>query len=143
MTTTRTDPAELRAAAEAQLHRLDGPLWAPSDGDGADEGDWIAAQAPGAASPRPTTTRPARGTKPTRKRKAPATATPRGKRRPGRPASEVPRLPAREVRIPIVVDERMRELATWAGVEPIQALWLLSTMGWESWRKDYGGSPGR
>ncbi len=146
MTTTRTDPTDLRAAAEAQLGRLDGPLWAASVAGGDDEGDWIAA--PGAAGTGgPTavaarTASPARPTKASRKKKPSSTATSRSKRGPGRPASEVPRLPTREVRIPVVVDERMRELAAWAGVEPIQALWLLSTMGWESWQKGSGAGTG-
>ena len=56
-------------------------------------------------------------------------------RSPGRPPLETPRLPAREVRIPRVVDERMREVSTWSGMEPIEALWFLATLGWETWRQ--------
>jgi len=142
MPTKRTDPTALRAAAEAQLERLDGPLWAASERD--EDADWIDAPGPGDGSSGSTVTALG-GTSPVRAAKAPrrkTTAPSRGKRRPGRPASEVPRLPTREVRLPVVVDERMREVAAWAGIEPIQALWLLSTLGWESWQKSLGPGAG-
>ena len=111
---TTSDPTALRAAAEAQLDRLQGPLWA-SEGD---DGDWT----PPAATAAPSSRRAAR--------KKPRAAA----RKPGRPAHETPRLPRREVRIPVVVDERAREVAAWAGVEPTDALWLLASLGWEAWR---------
>jgi len=113
---TTSDPAQLRAAAEAQLDRLQGPLW-PSEADG--EG-----LTPRAASNAPSRRRASGKTK---------TAVTRT-RKPGRPALETPRLPRREVRIPVVVDERAREVAAWGGIEPTEALWLLATLGWESWR---------
>lgn len=113
---TTSDAAALRTAAEAQLDRLQGPLWAS---EGEDE-DWTPPAAPVAASSR----RAAR-----KKPKAAARA-----RKPGRPAHETPRLPRREVRIPVVVDERAREVAAWGGLEPTDALWLLASLGWEAWR---------
>ena len=111
---TKSSPAALRAAAEAQLDRLQGPLWA-SEGD---DGDWT----PPAATAAPSSRRAAR--------KKPRAAA----RKPGRPAHETPRLPRREVRIPVVVDERAREVAAWGGLEPTDALWLLASLGWEAWR---------
>ncbi len=114
---TTSDPAGLRAAAEAQLDRLQGPLWASEGEDGG-------GPQPRAASAPPSRRR-ARG-----KTKTTATRT----RKPGRPALETPRLPRREVRIPVVVDERAREVAAWSGIEPTEALWLLASLGWESWR---------
>jgi len=116
---TTSDPAGLRAAAEAQLDRLQGPLWAS---EGEDDG-WTP---PATAATAATATR--RGARP--KTNTPAAR----KRSPGRPAMETPRLPRREVRIPVVVDERAREVAAWSGIEPTEALWLLASMGWESWR---------
>ena len=118
-----SEPAELRAAAEAQLERLQGPLWA-SEGE-------VDTDSP--AADRKSTRRTAlpRGT--TRTARSKATARPRSKRPPGRPAHETPRLPRREVRIPVVVDQRMGEVASWGGIEPIEALWLLATLGWEQW----------
>ena len=113
---TKSDATALRAAAEAQLDRLQGPLWAS---EGEDE-DWT----PPAASAAPSSRRAAR-----KKPKAAART-----RKPGRPAHETPRLPRREVRIPVVVDERAREVAAWGGLEPTDALWLLASLGWEAWR---------
>jgi hypothetical protein len=119
-----SDPAELRAAAEAQLERLQGPLWA-SEGKADDD-------SPAANRKSTRRTTPPRGA--TRTARSKATSRPRSKRPPGRPALETPRLPRREVRIPVVVDERMGEVASWGGIEPIEALWLLATLGWEAWR---------
>ena len=116
-----SDATALRAAAEAQLDRLQGPLWAS---EGEDE-DWTPPAASVAASSR----RAAR-----KKPKAAARA-----RKPGRPAHETPRLPRREVRIPVVVDERAREVAAWGGLEPTDALWLLASLGWEAWRSGRAG----
>ena len=113
---TTTDPMALRAAAEAQLDRLQGPLWASQDEDDG----WT----PPSVTAAPSSRRAAR-----KKPKPTARA-----RKPGRPAHETPRLPRREVRIPVVVDERAREVAAWAGVEPTDALWLLASLGWEAWR---------
>ena len=113
---TTSDPRALRAAAEAQLERLQGPLWAS---EGEDDG-WT----PPAATAAPASRRSAK-----KKPQAAARA-----RKPGRPAHETPRLPRREVRIPVVVDERAREVAAWAGIEPTDALWLLASLGWEAWR---------
>ena len=111
---TMSDPTKLRAAAEAQLDRLQGPLWAS---EGEDDG-WT----PPAATAAAASSRSAR--------KKPRAAA----RKPGRPAHETPRLPRREVRIPVVVDERAREVAAWSGIEPTDALWLLASLGWEAWR---------
>jgi hypothetical protein len=124
---TTSDPAELRAAAEAQLERLQGPLWASEE----QVGGWP----PPAGTSAPTRRRNAR-----KGSKATSTA---GPRRPGRPAHETPRLPRREVRIPVVVDERAREVAAWGGIEPIEALWLLASLGWETWRSGRALSTGR
>ena len=113
---TTSSPAALRAAAEAQLDRLQGPLWASEDeADG-----WT----PPAAMAAPASRQSGK-----RKPKAASRA-----RKPGRPAHETPRLPRREVRIPVVVDERAREVAAWGGLEPTDALWLLASLGWEAWR---------
>jgi hypothetical protein len=57
------------------------------------------------------------------------------RRKVGRPAPETARLPARELRIPLVVDERAREVASWEGIEPTEAIWMLCTRGWETWRR--------
>ena len=147
MPSTTTDPAQLRAAAEAQLDRLKGPQWSVPEGNEA--GDWLGgveeslptSSQPSAApvavrtqNPAPATTSPA-----TRRRRT--TAATRPPRRPGRPSFETPRLPAREVRIPVVVDDRTREVAAWEGIEPTEALWMLATQGWESWRRDHGAPP--
>ena len=113
---TTSSPTVLRAAAEAQLDRLQGPLWASEDEDDG----WT----PPAAQAAPASRRSAR-----KKPKVAARA-----RKPGRPAHETPRLPRREVRIPVVVDERAREVAAWGGLEPTDALWLLASLGWEAWR---------
>jgi hypothetical protein len=113
------DASALRAAAEAQLDRLQGPLWAS---EGEDDG-WTP---PATAATAATATR--RGARPK------TTTTAARKRSPGRPAMETPRLPRREVRIPVVVDERAREVAAWGGLEPTDALWLLASLGWEAWR---------
>jgi len=113
---TTSDATALRAAAEAQLDRLEGPLWAS---EGEDE-DWTTT----AAAAAPSSRRAAR-----KKPKAAART-----RKPGRPAHETPRLPRREVRIPVVVDERAREVAAWGGLESTDALWLLASLGWEAWR---------
>lgn len=142
---TRTDPAQLRAAAEAQLDRLRGPLWSSPEGDEA--GDWLPGVDEPQASSRPsgvpvaaraTNPSPSPAKAPTPRRKATTTRPPR---RPGRPSFETLRLPAREVRIPLVVDDRTREVASWVGIEPTEALWMLATRGWESWRRDHGASP--
>jgi len=117
---TRSDPAELRAAAEAQLERLQGPLWAAEE----QNAGWTPPPSRSTTSRR---TAPREGSKPS--------APPRA-RKPGRPAHETPRLPRREVRIPVVVDERARQVAAWGGLEPIDALWLLASLGWEAWQKD-------
>ena len=111
---TTSNPTKLRAAAEAQLDRLQGPLWVSEDEDDG----WT----PPAAQSAPSSSRSAR--------KKPRAAA----RKPGRPAHETPRLPRREVRIPVVVDERAREVAAWSGIEPTDALWLLASLGWEAWR---------
>jgi hypothetical protein len=117
---TTSDPTGLRTAAEAQLDRLQGPLWASeAAGNG---------QVP-VASTAPS------GRRPSGKTKTTVTRT----RKPGRPALETPRLPRREVRIPVVVDERAREVAAWGGIEPTEALWLLASLGWESWRSSRAG----
>ena len=113
---TKSDPTKLRAAAEAQLDRLQGPLWASEDEDDG----WT----PPAAQSAPSSSRSAR-----KKPRAAARV-----RKPGRPVHETPRLPRREVRIPVVVDERAREVAAWSGIEPTDALWLLASLGWEAWR---------
>ena len=141
---TRTDPAQLRAAAEAQLDRLRGPLWSSREGDEA--GDWLPGADESSASSRPPVApvairaaNPAPAKAATPRRKAPGTTRP--PRRPGRPSFETSRLPAREVRIPVVVDDRTREVAAWVGIEPTEALWMLATRGWESWRRDHGASP--
>ena len=115
---TTSDPTKLRAAAEAQLDRLQGPLWASEDEDNG----WT----PTAATAAPSSRRSAKKT-PRAAARAP---------KPGRPAHETPRLPRREVRIPVVVDERAREVAAWSGIEPTEALWLLASLGWEAWRSD-------
>ena len=138
-----TDPAQLRAAAEAQLDRLRGPMWA-SDEDG-EAADWMveADDGPGLAEPPARRVAAARvADKPTRARRS-APTKPSPKRRPGRPAFETPRLAARELRIPVVVDERAREVAAWGGIEPTEAIWLLVTLGWESWatRRAAGATP--
>ena len=113
---TTSDPTALRAAAEAQLDRLQGPRWVSEDEDDG----WM----PTAAAAAPSSRRSAK--------KTPRAAA----RKPGRPAQETPRLPRREVRIPVVVDERAREVAAWSGIEPTEALWLLASLGWEAWRSD-------
>ena len=113
---TTSDPTKLRAAAEAQLDRLQGPLWASEDEDDG----WTPPAATAAAASR----------RLARKKPKPAARA----RKPGRPAHETPRLPRREVRIPVVVGERAREVAAWAGIEPTDALWLLASLGWEAWR---------
>jgi hypothetical protein len=143
--TKRTDPTRLREAAEAQLARLRGPLWA---GEGAADADdrvpgrypveeSLSEALPAALPAVSAGTRPERVARAARQaRAAPEPGT--RKRRPGRPSFETPRLAARELRIPTVVDDRAREVAAWAGLEPTDALWLLASLGWESWRAGWG-----
>jgi len=125
--TTTSDAAALRAAAEAQVARLRGPLWTgEQDAAGAecrdgDEGAALAAE-------------PESAPVPTGKRRGRVM----GRRAPGRPTFETQRLPRREVRIPVVVDERARAVAAWGGIEPTDAIWLLASLGWDSWRREHG-----
>jgi len=123
----RSDPAELRAAAEAQLGRLQGPLWA-SESEADDDSLGDDRKSTGRATPPRGATRTARSE---------AASRPDSRRPPGRPAYETPRLPRREVRIPVVVDERAREIAAWGGLEPMEALWLLASLGWEAWHSGH------
>ncbi len=165
MTATRTDPAELRAAAQAQLERLRGPQWS-SHVEEDDDADWL----PPADEPRQSTSSPvaaepaARTASPMDPRARPApsrrktTATPltktsankpaprpaprpakkatRTPRRPGRPRSNVPSLPRREVRIPEVVFQRQEAVSEQTGLPPMEALWLLAHLGWCQWSRD-------
>jgi len=120
---TTSDPTKLRAAAEAQIERLRGPLWASED-----EVDGLMPSAGSRAPSRQRASGKARA------------KVPRA-RKPGRPAHETPRLPRREVRIPVVIDERAREVAAWGGIEPTDALWLLASLGWEAGRSGRGITP--
>ncbi len=156
----RLDAAALRAEADAHEERLKGPLWA--DGTGGDGGDGeivgggggadgeeapVLVSSPKAMSASSTLIRRPPGinpdsTRPNRRQggQRPPPGTSSMSRRPmarkvGRPATETLRLPPREVRIPIVVDERAREVAAWEGIEPIEAMWMLCTRGWETWRR--------
>jgi hypothetical protein len=47
--------------------------------------------------------------------------------------TEVRRLDA-----PPVVDQRLREVAAWSGMDPAAALWFLAALGWESWKARSG-----
>ena len=161
MTATRTDPAELRAAAKAQIERLRGPQWS-SHVEEDDDANWrppadeprqrtsspIAAEPaaqttssaasgakPAASHRKSTATPPAKKSakKPAKKPAKKATRTPR---RPGRPRSEVPCLPRREVRIPEVVFQRQEAVSEQTGLPPMEALWLLAHLGWCQWSRD-------
>jgi len=157
MTAKRTDSAELRRAAEAQLDRLRGPQWSPHvEEDGA--ADWLApadeprqdTPSPVVAEPAARTTSPAAtGVKPAASRrkttatppakkpaKRPAKKASRAPRRPGRPKSEVPCLPRREVRIPEVVFQRQEAVSEQTGLPPMEALWMLAHLGWCQWNLD-------
>lgn len=127
-----SDPAALRAAAEAQVARLRGPLWS---GDGVAECGAVTGDVPSSTDDEadPPTADPGSG--PARRRRSPD--RPASTRPAGRPAFETDRLPRREVRIPVVVDERAREVAAWGGIEPTDAIWLLASLGWDSWRRDH------
>lgn len=133
MATMRLDAAALRAEADAHEERLAGPLWTASPTEAEDPAALSVASvelpvvAP-VAQPRPAP--PPRRTLPIRPAKTGA-----NRRKVGRPTPETMRLPARELRIPIVVDERAREVATWEGIEPTEAIWMLCTRGWETWRR--------
>ena len=157
MPANRTDSAELRKAAEAQLERLRGPQWS-SHVEEDDAADWLAP----ADDPRQDTSSPvvaepaARTSSPAATRVKPAasrrktTATPSAKkpakrpakkasrapRRPGRPRSEVPCLPRREVRIPEVVFRRQEAVSEQTGLPPMEALWMLAQLGWCQWNRD-------
>ena len=159
MTATRTDPAELRAAAMAQIERLRGPQWS-SHVEEDDDADWLppadeprqGTSSPVAAEPAAQTTSPVARAKPAASRRK-TTATPpakksakkpaprpakkatRSPRRPGRPRSEVPCLPRREVRIPEVVFQRQEAVSEQTGLAPMDALWLLAHMGWCEWSR--------
>ena len=157
MPSSRTDPAELRAAAQAQLERLRGPQWS-SHVEEDDDADWLspsdeprqdtssaavaepayrmtspaASRAKPAASRRKTTATPPAKTS----AKKPAKKATRTPRRPGRPSSEVPCLPRREVRIPEVVFQRQEAVSEQTGLPPMEALWLLAHLGWCQWSRD-------
>lgn len=157
MTAKKTDPAELRKAAEAQLERLRGPQWS-SHVEEDDAVDWLApANEPRQDTSSPVVAEPAsRKTSPAATRAKPAasrrktTATPPAKkpakrqakkatrppRRPGRPKSEVPCLPRREVRIPEVVFQRQEVVSEQTGLAPMEALWMLAHLGWCQWNQD-------
>ncbi len=161
MTSTRTDPAQLRAAAKAQLERLRGPQWS-SDVEEDDDANWLPpADEPRQGTPSPVAAEPAaRMTSPAASKAKPAasrrktTATPpakkpakkpapkqakkatRAPRRPGRPRSEVPCLPRREVRIPEVVFQRQEAVSEQTGLPPMEALWMLAHLGWCQWSRD-------
>lgn len=153
MPSSRTDPAELRAAAQAQLERLRGPQWS-SHVEEDDDADWLSPSdeprqdmsSPIAAEPATQTTSPAtskakpatsrRKTTTTPLAKRPAKKATRTPRRPGRPSSEVPCLPRREVRIPEVVFQRQEAVSEQTGLPPMEALWLLAHLGWCQWSRD-------
>jgi hypothetical protein len=40
--------------------------------------------------------------------------------------------------VPPVVDQRLREVAAWSGMDPTAALWFLAALGWESWKARSG-----
>ncbi len=151
----RLDAAALRAEADAHEERLKGPLWA--DGTGDRGMDLVPARAEAdvetvpLARPMPepvpmvteaSRPEPAINPAPTRSNRRatsrPQAQRPSSKRGPGRPPSETARLPARELRIPTVIDARTREVAAWEGIEPIEAMWSLCTRGWEAWRSAHG-----
>jgi hypothetical protein len=157
MTATRTDPAELRAAAQAQLERLRGPQWSSHVEEDDDE-DWLTpadeprqdTSSPVAAEPAARTSSPAAtrakpaasrrkttATPPAKKpARRPAKKASRAPRRPGRPKSEVPCLPRREVRIPEVVFQRQEAVSEQTGLPPMEALWMLAHLGWCQWSRD-------
>jgi len=160
MTATRTDSAELRAAAKAQIERLRGPQWS-SHVEEDDDADWLppadeprqGTSSPVAAEPAAQTTSPVARAKPaasSRKMTAtppakksakkpaprPAKKATRSPRRPGRPRSEVPCLPRREVRIPEVVFRRQEAVSEQTGLPPMEALWMLAHLGWCQWSRD-------
>ena len=164
MPAKRTDSAELREAAEAQLERLRGPQWSshPEEDDAA---DWLApADDPRQDTPSPVVAEPAARTtspaatraKPAASRRKTTATTPAKKpakraaekatrppRRPGRPRSEVPCLPRREVRIPEVVFQRQEAVSEQTGLPPMEALWLLAHMGWCQWSQHDDAPGGR
>jgi len=57
-------------------------------------------------------------------------------RRPGRPKSDMPCLPRREVRIPEEVFQRQEAVSEQTGLSPMDALRLLAHMGWCQWNQD-------
>ena len=65
-----------------------------------------------------------------------ATKATRKPRPPGRPASVVPCLPRREVRIPEVIFQRLEAVSTQTGLQPMDALWMLAHLGWRQWNRD-------
>jgi len=161
MTTTRNDPAQFRAAAKAQIERLRGPQWS-SHVEEDDAADWLPpadeprqdTSSPAAAEPatratspvdpsarpapsrRKTTATPLAKTPAKKPAPRPAKKTSRPSRRPGRPRSEVPCLPRREVRIPEVVFQRQEAVSEQTGLPPMEALWLLAHLGWCQWSRD-------